>query len=150
MIDQRAGIYLKILRRLNFMSIKSCESPLLIIALCLSVWRSHQGPLYWHGLTLIPAWISNYIHYEVQDEITYPFPNFNGAVVEVWEWISNFIPHLTGLVITYPCWISHLTKMQIGRWNLIITWLLYNLKQIQCCNLGVLRVWFNVVCYITV
>ena len=29
------------------------------------------------------------------DEITYPFPNFNGATVEVWEWISNFITHFT-------------------------------------------------------
>ena len=32
-------------------------------------------------------------------EITYPFPNFNGTTVEVWEWISNFIPHFTGHVI---------------------------------------------------
>ena len=23
------------------------------------------------------------------DEITYPFPNFNGCTVEVWEWIGN-------------------------------------------------------------
>ena len=30
-----------------------------------------------HGLTLIPAWISNYIHYKLWDEITYPFLNFN-------------------------------------------------------------------------
>ena len=30
---------------------------------------------------------------KVWDEITYPFPNFNGCTVEVWEWISNFIPH---------------------------------------------------------
>ena len=29
-------------------------------------------------------------------EITYPFPNFNGATVGVWEWISNFIPHYNG------------------------------------------------------
>ena len=28
------------------------------------------GPFYQHGLTLIPAWISNYIHYKVWDEIT--------------------------------------------------------------------------------
>ena len=41
------------------------------------------GPFYYHGLTLIPAWISNYIHYNVWDEITYPFLNFNGATVEV-------------------------------------------------------------------
>ena len=35
------------------------------------------GPFYQHGLTLIPAWISNYIHYNVWDEVTYPFLNFN-------------------------------------------------------------------------
>ena len=27
---------------------------------------------------------------KVWDEITYPFPNFNGCTIEVWEWISNF------------------------------------------------------------
>ena len=55
-------------------------------------------------VTLIPAWLSNYmyIHYKVWDEITYPLPNFNGEAVEVWEWIRNFIPHFTGHVITYP------------------------------------------------
>ena len=60
--------------------------------------------VYWHGWTLILAWISNYIHYNVWDEITYPLPNFNGGTVEIWEWIRNFIPHFTGNVITYPCW----------------------------------------------
>ena len=39
------------------------------------------------------AWIHNYNRCKVWDEITYPFPNFNGATVEVWDWISNFIPH---------------------------------------------------------
>ena len=29
------------------------------------------------------------------DKITYPSPNCNGRIVEVWEWISNFIPHFT-------------------------------------------------------
>ena len=32
-------------------------------------------------------------------EIEYPFPKFNGATVEVWELISNFMPHLTILQI---------------------------------------------------
>ena len=41
---------------------------------------------------------------KVWDEIIYPFPNFNGAAVEVWEWISNFIPYLIIDVITYPYW----------------------------------------------
>ena len=61
------------------------------------------GRFYWHGLTLIPAWISSYIHYEVWDEITYSFPNFNGEAAEDWEWISNIIPHIFGHGITYQC-----------------------------------------------
>ena len=64
-----------------------------------------SGPFYWHGLPLIPVWICNYIHYKVWDEITHPFLNLNGATVEVWDWISNFItPHFSRYVITYPCW----------------------------------------------
>ena len=47
-------------------------------------------PFYSCGLTLIPSWISNHISGKVWDEIIYSFPNFNGATVEVWEWISNF------------------------------------------------------------
>ena len=27
---------------------------------------------------------------KVWDGITYLYPNFNGATVEVWEWIGNF------------------------------------------------------------
>ena len=30
-----------------------------------------SGPFYYHGLILIPECISNYIHYELWDEITY-------------------------------------------------------------------------------
>ena len=56
----------------------------------------------WRGSTSIPAHISNYFHYKVGDEITYPFPNFNGATVEVLEWISNFITHFTGYVKSTP------------------------------------------------
>ena len=41
------------------------------------------APFYYHGLTLIPAWISNYTHYNVWDKITYPFLNFNSETVEV-------------------------------------------------------------------
>ena len=36
-------------------------------------------PLHVEGLTLIPAWINNHLRYTVWDEITYPFPNFNGC-----------------------------------------------------------------------
>ena len=64
-----------------------------------------QGPLLPTWFNLIPAWISNYIHFTVGNEITYPFSNFNSATVEVWEWISNFIPHISAhSMITYPRW----------------------------------------------
>ena len=55
---------------------------------------------------------TNYIHYT--DEITFPFPNFNGCTFEVWEWIQNFDPHFTGHVITYPCKLIHISKR--GSW----------------------------------
>ena len=43
-------------------------------------------------------------HYKVWDEIIYPSLNVIGTTVEVLEWISNFILHITGYIITYPCW----------------------------------------------
>ena len=39
---------------------------------------STWSPLYQHGLNFTPAWISNYIHYKVWGEITYP-----GCTIEV-------------------------------------------------------------------
>ena len=45
--------------------------------------RDPIGRFYLHGLTLIPAWISNHMPSKVWDEITYPFLNFNGCTVEV-------------------------------------------------------------------
>ena len=39
---------------------------------------------------------------KVRDEISYPFSHFNGATVEVWEWVIDFIPHYIKRVITYP------------------------------------------------
>ena len=65
---------------------------------------SPRSPLYsWFNFK-IPTWTSNQIPCRVWDEITCPFPNFNGETVEVWEWINNFIPHITMDVIIYPCW----------------------------------------------
>ena len=37
------------------------------------------------------TWISNYIYYKVGPEITYPFPNFKDAAVEVWEWMIDLM-----------------------------------------------------------
>ena len=42
--------------------------------------------------SLITARIGNHMLNKVWDDITYPFANFNGCIVEVWEWISNFMP----------------------------------------------------------
>ena len=41
------------------------------------------------------------MHHKMWDETAYPFPNFNGVTVEVWEWISNFILHIIMDVIIY-------------------------------------------------
>ena len=59
------------------------------------------GPFHKYGLTLILAWISNHIHYKVWDEINNIFPNVNGATVDVFEWISNFVPHFPGHVLIH-------------------------------------------------
>ena len=37
------------------------------------------------------------------DEIIHVLPNFNGAAIGIWEWISNFIPHFIMDAITSPC-----------------------------------------------
>ena len=52
----------------------------------------------------------NYIHYIVWDEITYPLQNFNGANVEVWEWISNYIHTLLGM------WLLIYATSKMGPW----------------------------------
>ena len=52
--------------------------------------------IWWHLWPLLQtwinsAWVSYHMPSKMWDEITYPFPNFNGATTEAWEWISNFI-----------------------------------------------------------
>ena len=75
-----------------------------VVQLMTCIHHCGQRPFYEHGLTLIPGWISNYIFWIVLDEITYPFPNINGATVEVWEWVTNFTQHFTMDAITYAFW----------------------------------------------
>ena len=64
------------------------------------IWNANslnsRSPFYLHGLTLIPSWKSNYIHYKVWDEIICLLPNFNGFTVDVSERTSYFIPHFIG------------------------------------------------------
>ena len=49
------------------------------------------------------AWIRIRTPIKVWVEITYPFSNFNGCTVEVWEWIIIFFSHFIMGVIPYPC-----------------------------------------------
>ena len=56
--------------------------------------KKYQGTILLNGLTLISAWISNHMPWELWDNITHSFPNFNGCTVEVWEWIRNFILYI--------------------------------------------------------
>ena len=62
------------------------------------------------ALNLIPAWISNHMISKVWDEIAYPFPNFNGCTVEVWEWISNFISHFIMDLIALDLFLPVINK----------------------------------------
>ena len=45
--------------------------------------KGSRAPFYQHGLTLIPAWISNHMPSKVWDEITDPLLNFNGYTFEL-------------------------------------------------------------------
>ena len=65
-----------------------------------------------------PTWISNHLPSKVRDEFTNPFPNFNGATVDVWVWKSNFIPHFLMDVITHPCFLMCLSVYDGRFWNL--------------------------------
>ena len=69
--------------------------------LVLSVTSNDSGTFYKHGLTLIPAWISNQIPSKVWGEIIYAFLYFKGCTVEVQEWVSIFIPHFKVVAITF-------------------------------------------------
>ena len=46
--------------------------------------------IYWHGLALIPASISNYICHKVLGEITFLFPNLNGEAVGIWKYVGIY------------------------------------------------------------
>ena len=58
--------------------------------------------------------MNDYIHYKLWDEITYPFPNFNGTNVVVCEWTSNLIPHMGIWLLIHAG-----TSLQNKIWNLL-------------------------------
>ena len=72
-----------------------------------------QGPLALNGLTLILAWISNYIDHKACDEIAYPFQKFNPRTIEICEWTSYFIPYFTGQLLVVQIINSILLSREI-------------------------------------
>ena len=62
------------------------------------------GLFYWHGLTLIPAWIIDYFHFKVWYKSTYSPPVINDGTVEVWKWIS-FLRYIRFMLMT--SWHGH-------------------------------------------
>ena len=53
------------------------------------------------------------------DEITYPFPNFIGCTIDIWEWKSNFIPHFT----MYRCNYLPMLGLKLNHVSKRIPWL---------------------------
>ena len=92
------------------------------------------------------------------NEITYPFPNFNGFSVEVWEWIGNFVTLYNGCNYLFmlrllklirvsksgPCvsdtqhWIAfpitHLLLAVFVIYGYTIQQLLYKCTSVNVCN----------------
>ena len=97
-----------------FISILSGRSkfPNVMFAVC--IFRVYDGgnkPLVLTWINFVPAWISNHMPSRVW--VNYiSIPNFNGATVEVWEWISNFIPHF---IMDDPFW--DLSWAMLGKWT---------------------------------
>ena len=50
---------------------------------------SHKSDVPCELFSFNPARMNNYIHHKMWDEITYPFPEFNGHTVEVWKETSS-------------------------------------------------------------
>ena len=78
----------------------------------------------------LPAWMNDYVCYKMSDEITYPFPNFYSAAVEVWEWIRTFISHFTGHVITYQCLDYISTMLLKGNADISLTFIHWSITNI--------------------
>ena len=58
----------------------------------------------------------------MRDETIYPFPNFNGSTIKVWERIRNFIPHFILNVNTYPCLDKNQTMLVNGALDISQKW----------------------------
>ena len=80
-----------------------------------------------HG-NIISVWISNHMLHEVWNDITYPFPNFNGCTVEIWQFISDFTSNFICTLLFFhvvikvdPC-----PPHPEQQWPLLLTWFNFN------------------------
>ena len=102
-------LYIPTQIHLQLMGVKRLRKSFLVLLFLVRNYTScycstTRRPLLLTWFIIIPKWRINYSHYKVWDRITCPFPNFNGATVDVWKWLSIFIPHVTGHVFTHPLW----------------------------------------------
>ena len=74
--DMHTGLFVFALTWL-YCSFNGLEHPVMAVNTCQN------------GLSLIPVWMSDHIYSKVWDEITYPFPNFNGCTIEVLEQVIS-------------------------------------------------------------
>ena len=89
------GIFTKQLRHKDSKSVLQ-----MLMVWCLNAsyaFGGFRGPTLLTLFNLIPTWINNHMPSKVWGKITFPFPNFNGAGVEVWEWKKQYHPTLYGL-----------------------------------------------------
>ena len=66
-----------------------------------SLWPDNCHAITW--IVISKSLDIDYVHGDIQGRLckNYPFPN--GATVEVWKWVSNFISHFIMHVITCIC-----------------------------------------------
>ena len=77
------------------------------------------------AFSLNPAWISNYIHYKVWGEITYPCLNFNGATVVTLNWACDYLSML-GLKLNHVSKRGYWCFEYICHFGMIYSTLLFN------------------------
>ena len=81
------------------------------------------GPLYWYGLTLIPAWISNYTHYNTETEMSF-WRNFH-------QWL---LWNLSFWQLSMQPVIETSSKWRHFRFNESVGWNHLSLLKLQRCS----------------
>ena len=96
-------------------------------------WDLFWGPFSYHSLTVNPEWISNHMPSNVWDKIVYPFPNFNGCTVEVWQWLVIFSHTLQ---CVYLLSMQHLTLNHVSKWGprFVTTMAIFDVSLRHCCS----------------